>query len=101
MGLGGQLVNAVHSRDTALQAEAIAKKLDQDRDAKVDATLAEHGKAIQETRAGVQDIQNHLSKQDVDLLGTKDTLNRIETAILTNASAPRVSLPPLPTPSPP
>jgi hypothetical protein len=97
MGWGGQVMNAFHAHDAKVQAETEYKLLDKQRDDKVDATLVEHGKAIAEVKTGVQDIQTHLSKQDVDALATKQQLNIIETAIL-NQGAARVSLPPLPTP---
>lgn len=92
MGFGGQIINAIHAHDTGVQVATAAKILDQQHDAKVDQTLEEHGKAITDVRAGVQDIQNHLSKQDVEVLASKGQLDRIETAII-SGNTPHVSLP--------
>ncbi len=85
-------MNAIHSRDTKIQVEAVAKELDKQRDASVDKILTEHGKSIEETKIGVQKIQNHLAKQDVEMLERKDQLNRIETAIMMSGNARPVLL---------
>ncbi len=96
-GWWSQGVNALRNRDTKLQAEAIAKQVDKEHDDKVNSTLDQHGKAIDEVKTGVQEIQTHLGRQDVDALAQKQQLNIIESAILTN-SAPHILPPPTPTP---
>ncbi len=91
MGWGGAVMNSIHSHDVRVQAAALAGQLSKQHDAKVDQTLEEHGRAITETQTGVQRIQSTLSKQDVELLSTKDQLNRIENAVLMGAPKPVLS----------
>lgn len=90
MGWGGYVVRLIHSHDVRVQAEALAVQLDKQHDQKVDQTLDDHTRDIKETKAGVAQIQNTLAKQDVELLGTKDQLNRIESAIM-NGNRPSIA----------
>jgi hypothetical protein len=96
MGWGGWVVNTIHAHDNKVQIEALAVQLDKQHDAKVDQTLDDHTKDIKETKAGVAQIQSTLAKDEVELLGNKDQLNRIENAIMAGAPKPVLSSTPHP-----
>lgn len=94
MGWGGWIVNQIHGHDVRVQAEAMAGQLDKQRDAKVDLTLEEHGKEIKEIKTGVNKIQTTQATQNVERIGDKGQLDRIETAII-NGNRPSISASPL------
>jgi hypothetical protein len=93
MGWGGWIVNSIHSHDIKVQAQALAAQLDKQRDIRVDQTLEDHTKDIKETKAGVQRIESTQSIQNVERLGDKGQLDRIETAII-NGNRPSISTSP-------